>query len=501
MVSWLLLSIFAALIIREAYQGSSVSILNALITDQSDRPLSDYLSAFTKLTRVIFLSILSLSGALYLLANSIKHQADRRSVTHLNMVLFALLFAVIVLRDPALFTEPRFWAEEATIYFRTAYIAPAWNALIAPHQGYFSLWANLAGVLATIPPIEYAPAVTTGMALLVLLLTLVAILINESATLDSTLKKTVAGIAALVVAATGEIWLTTINSQHYLPLLVFLILIDSKRDPLKRRIGFGVTAIAGLSSVAANFLTPLFLLRYWQRRDRADLILFFILASTSIIQFLAIAYWFSNPEPAGPTRFPSNFHPFFILLRIIYYAFAYPLFGGAWLLAWSGAAVLLVIGYQARILMRDHWVFPGAILSLTSLSIISSIDMQGGPRYAYSAAVILILQLLTYSCDLRLPKATKKTAAVLLSLSMVYWSLHYKSGMTPFRDPNWPAWSDEVKAWRLDPDRKLQAHPIWEGQTAKNIVWSVKLPTKEGKAGMENTLKFKPEDIREHYQR
>lgn len=429
------------------------------------------------ITQTVLVSLLVLAGTLYLLANAIKHQADRRSVTHLNVVLFVLLCVLIVLRDPALFTEPRFWAEEATVYFKAAYLAPAWNALIAPHQGYFSLWANLASVLATIPPLEYAPAVTTAMALLVLLLTLAALLINESTTLDSTLKKAVAGIALLVVGATGEIWLNTINSQHYFTLLVFLIFIDSKHNPLKRRIGFGVVAIAGLSSVTANFLTPLFLLRYRQRREHADLVLFFILAATSSIQLLAIAYSFYHPEPmAGAPRFPSDSDSLVILRQIIYYAFAYPLFGRAKAVAWIGAALLLVIGYRARSSVRDQWIFPGAVLLLTILSVLSSMGMQGGPRYAYSAAVILALQLLTHSCDPRLSKAIRKAFTILLCLSIAYWSLHYKSGMNRFRDSHWPVWSDEVKAWRLEPGRKLQVHPIWPSQTVNNVVWSVELP-------------------------
>jgi len=186
-------------------------------------------------------------------------------------IAFALLCALIVLRDPTIFTEPRFWAEEATVYFRTAYLNSFWDALIAPHQGYYSLWANLAGILATLPALEYAPAVTTGMACALLLLILAAIFTSEAPELDSPLKKAIAGLATLVVGATGEIWLVSINSQHYFPLLIFLILIDSKCNLVKRRIWYAVAAVAGLSGVAANFLAPLFLLRYLQRHERADL--------------------------------------------------------------------------------------------------------------------------------------------------------------------------------------------------------------------------------------
>lgn len=482
-VLWFVLYAFGPKFIEQAYQGLSIPILNSLITGQRDHPVSEYISAFVDLIRSGLFSLLVFSGALYLLANAIKHQAHLRSVTHINVIVFAVLFALIVLRDPTLFTEPRFWAEEATVYFKVAYTDPTWTTLIAPHQGYLSLWANLAGFLATIPPLEYAPLVTTWMSLFVLMSILTAIIVNESDHLDTTLKKALAGVAVLVVGASGEIWLTSINSQHYLPLLVFLILIDSKRNAMKRRIGFGVVAIAGLSSVAVNFLTPLFLLRYRQRRERADLGLFFILASTSVIQLLAIAYsTFVLGDAAYyhpiQRRTLFDFDALSVLHRLIYYAFAYPLFGFSGLWSWFGAALLLGIGYLARGAIRPYWVFLGAVLLLTSLSVVSSMGMQGGPRYAYSSAVILTLLLLALTLDSRISGGGKIIAVILFTTSIAYWSTNYRSGMDGFRNPHWPSWANEVKAWRLDPTRKLQVHPVWESQTAIGLVWSLELRQK-----------------------
>ncbi len=483
-VLWLFLNSFGPMLIEQVYQGRSISILNTLITGQREHPVSEYISAFEDHMRIGFLLMLVLSGTLYLIQNAIRHQAHIRSVTHQNTIFFALLFVLIVLRDPTLFTEPRFWAEEATVYFWTAYLMPAWGALISPHQGYLSLWANLAGLLATIPPLEYAPAVTTGMSLFVLLVILAAVLVNESDTLCTSLNKAIAGVAALVVGATGEIWLTSINSQHYMPLLVFLILIDSKCSPLKRRVWFGVAAIAGLSSVAVNFLAPLFLLRYRQRRERADLVLFFILASTTAIELAAIAYSSfilgdAAYYHASQRRVISDFNAISVMNNIFYYAFAYPLFGHSKLLAYVGAAALLGTGYLARASMRDHWVFLGAVLLLSSLSVVSSMGMHGGPRYAYSASVIISLLMLAYSFNSRIPRAARITASILLIASITYWSLHYMDGLRDFRDPRWPTWSEEVRTWRTDPSIKLQAHPIWQDQTDEGLVWSVKLPPEQ----------------------
>jgi len=402
-----------------------------------------------------------------------------RSDKYLNAAFFALLCALAVLRDTALFTQPRFWAEELTVYFQAAYTGSFWASLIAPHQGYYSLWANLAGMLATVPPLEYAPLVTTVMALFIPLLIIAAIFFNESEILDTTFKKAVAGLATLVVGATGEIWLVSINSQHFLALLVFLIMIDSKHDPLKRRVMYVVVAVAGLSSVAANFLTPLFLVRYWQRRDRSDLLLFVILALTSAIQVWAIIYAIVlHRDVASQARFPGGIDVRFVVHNIFHYMFIYPLFEFKKYVGWIGAAFLLLTVFLARARLRVQWEFFAAIFLLTNLSVLSSLGMQGGPRYAYSSSVILMLQLLAYSYDLKIPRLARMISGILLAASIAFWCSQYEVSLDHFRDAHWPKWSDEVEAWRLDSSRNLQAHPMWDSQTEAGMVWATKLPPK-----------------------
>lgn len=91
-VSWLALSIFGATIIKDAYQGRSIAILNSLITGQSEHPVTEYLTAFAKLTRAVNFSLLALAGALYLLANAVKYQAHRRISFLIWPVFIAFVF-------------------------------------------------------------------------------------------------------------------------------------------------------------------------------------------------------------------------------------------------------------------------------------------------------------------------------------------------------------------------------------------------------------------------
>jgi hypothetical protein len=404
-----------------------------------------------------------------------------------SVAIFIGAFALIVFRDPSLFYAPRFWAEEATVYLTTAYSSPVWVTLITPHQGYLSLWTNVAGLLATIPPLEYAPAVTTAMALIVYLAIIVAILVSESEALDTPLKKAVASLAAIVIG-TGENWLTSTNSQHILPLLVFLILIDNKENPAKRRCWYVAAAIAGLSGPESNFLTPLFLLRFWLKRERADLVLFLIMACTALIEVSYIAYTTLALRQAAnflPTQERLSFHvnPVLVLAEVVHFGMAYPLFGftppmSALVKAASivSAALLALAIFLARSRMRALILFPLAALILTLLSVFGSFSMQGGARYAYTPSVIVSMLLLALCTDVRLPTAARALPGALLVASLAYWCATYRSSLIPFDDPSWPRWSAEVKAWRADPTKDLQVWPVWQTGSANWTFWRIKLP-------------------------
>ena len=399
-------------------------------------------------------------------------------------VILACALALIVFRDPSLFYEPRFWAEEATVYFHTAYVSPLSTALFAPHQGYYSLWANLAGIFATIPLLEYAPAVTTAFAALVQLAVIVAILVNESSALDSPFKKAVAALASVVIG-TPETWLISVNTMYIFPLLVFLILIDSKENAAKRRCWYAVAAVAGLTGPASNFLTPLFLLRYWQKRERADLVLFAILACTSLIVALSIVYSMTFlPDAVTGKRFNLHVHPARFFAEVIFFGMAYPLFGGFTTpmsalmkgAAGASAALLALSVFLARSALRELIYFPLAVVLLTVFSVFGSLNMEGGARYAYASSVIVAILLLAQSTDAKLPLAARTLSGLLLFASLVFWCATFRSSYRDFHDPSWPSWSSEVRAWRADPTRQLQVWPLWEAQKEQGVYWRMELP-------------------------
>ena len=423
------------------------------------------------------------------------HDGSTPSHLRLFVVIFALTAVLVVSRDPSLFYAPRFWAEEGTEFFHTAYVSPLFEALIEPHQGYYLIWPNLAAILAVYTvPIEYAPAVTTWMALLVLLAVIGLILVNEASALDTPFKKAVASLAALVVGATGEIWLTSINSQYYFALIAFLLLIDRKQIPLKRRAFYVVAAIAGLSGPMANFITPLFLLRYWQKRERGDLVLFLIFCVTSFIELYSIVYsivviggaaYYSGVNP----RFHTSASISAVLRTMTFSGLGYPIIGRLPIRRWIPELLVIASIVLSISQISELMLFILSVVILTIIPVLSSFDMAGGDRYAYAASVILAMQLLAQSTNTRLPVAARVLSSSLLVVSLVYWSWSFRTSfhrcLDPscysFHDPSWPTWSSEVAAWRADPTRKLQVWPIWDYQTAAGIVWSMQLPPQPAK--------------------
>jgi hypothetical protein len=408
-------------------------------------------------------------------------QQSRATRWIMSATIFVFALALIVYRDPSLFSAPRYWAEEATLYFHTAYVSPLIEALLAPHQGYYVLWGNLAGMLATTVPLEYAPAIGTAMALLVQLAVIVAILVNESNALDTPAKKAIGSLAAVVVGAAGEIWLTSTNSAAIFPLIVFLILIDDKQNALKRRCWYALVVIAGLSGPQSNILTPLFLVRYWQKRQRGDLVLFTILTCTSLIELgfiiysakiLGAAAYYSPAQK----RFPTHIDPLKVIKTMILYGVKYPLLGyhkTASVIGIILVSISIIISFRK---LREFMLFPLAILILTVISVIGSLDMAGGPRYAYVSSVVFALMLLALATSPNLNIVARTLCGTVLCASLFYWCWIFRSGFLYFHDPNWPSWSSEVKAWRADPTRQLQVWPIWDNQTAIGLVWKMSLP-------------------------
>lgn len=478
-VGWALGTLWGPRLIEAIYKGESWHLLNGVITGQADHPLAEYLGHLDVLVKRFILVGGLVALAPLLVAAEIRYSIAKKHEMFFYISIFLVLAAVIVFRAPQLFTTPRFWAEEGTVYFLSGYHNSWLEALFQVHQGYYSLVPTLVGILATLPPPEYAPLLTTSVSLLVQLGILGALFANRSDYLNTPGTKLLAALAIVFVGAWGEIWLNTINAQFHLPIFVFLVLIDNKVaiGKLKRGIYYLGALIAGLTGVQSCMLTPLFLYRYYSLRQRADRTLFLILAAASVAQLTAIVYAHLLAEN---TYFSPSMYRFAggslvtIVKLLIHYNLQYPILGSAFKgTAISITVALGVTGVMIYALYNRKYMFHlSAVWLLSTLSLFGSLQMAGGMRYFYASSVIAVLFLINVAADCYASSQLKGLAGVLVLGALITGISTFKDNMRHFAVASWPVWSEEVRLWRQDPARELLVHPQGPGTPFR---WKLRL--------------------------
>ena len=88
---------------------------------------------------------------------------------NLKIKLICLLFfsLIIFYRSPYILLNGRFVSEEGYIFFKNSFENGALFGFfqIFLETGYLNIWANIASVIALIPPLEFAPLVTVYLSL------------------------------------------------------------------------------------------------------------------------------------------------------------------------------------------------------------------------------------------------------------------------------------------------------------------------------------------------
>ena len=191
----------------------------------------------------------------------------------------------VLIRMPDILIKRRFWAEEGTVHFYTAWNKPWYDALFSVHFDNLNLTANVATVLAVyLVPLEYAPLVTIGVALLVQLCPALLLITARVEWVRDRVVLTFALLLLLACNNTGEVWLTSIHTQFHLGLCTALILALPTVDGWLGAFRGGLLVLGALTGLASIPLTPLFFLRAWLDRSRARLIQGGLLAAFGGVQ-------------------------------------------------------------------------------------------------------------------------------------------------------------------------------------------------------------------------
>jgi len=383
-------------------------------------------------------------------------------------------FAVLIcLRLPDVILHGRFWAEEGKYFYVRAATDPPLQTLFAPFGGYLNLVANGASLLArALVPLEYAPWVTTGIALVFQCLP--AILLAYSR--DRWLQQTPIRIACLLIVATApaaeEVWLQTLHSQFHLALCCALILALDVPTGWLRAFGFVALFLAPLCGPSGAALVPLFLLRAVLDRSGARLLQGLVLASGAALQ-LGLFYSHHSGRSYGVSALG--------LLCVAYIKLiVLPFLGRVWAdpasahvrerlgkdlfpLRAVAITVALLAGLLAMLVRRGlaapFWLVAGAGVlfglgvygSLSTLPGLLTIGEAG--RYTFIPQVLLGLALAAAASG-----EAGRRWEIWLARGAVIWLLGIgladisRNKLFMGRGPNWRA---EVAAWRRDP-----AHPI-----------------------------------------
>ncbi len=412
---------------------------------------------------------------------------DREAPVRLSLMLLAICCTVA--RAPSLFSRPRFWAEEGSEYF-----AFAWNhdwliALLQPHLGYFSLIPNFSTtVSAKLVPLEWAPLVTTLIAMFVQLAPIVIILWGGDALWSDSGKKFLAVMAVLFTLASGETWLTTISSQFYLALATFLVLIGDHtvQTRVKTWVYRTLLCCAGLTGVISTLLAPLFLFKAITNRRREDTVRFTILAVCFAVQVTIATTALVNGTSVGE-RVGSLHFPLFASIVFVK-STALPILGIgaarivsrilAGLLGGTNSEVVVVTLtvtvlfaalcwlLTASMNRRNRVLFVGSFVLLVVPSIILAVGPKEhllrameGHRYFLVPNCILVLAGIA-SVDLRRSayRFSRDLLASLVVASALFMGLLYFRPALSIA-PGWPDWKTEVSRWRRDSSYQPEVWP------------------------------------------
>jgi hypothetical protein len=413
-------------------------------------------------------------------------------------MLLAGIIVLIVFRRPELFLAPRFWAEEGANYFAYAFNNGFLDALVVQHFGYYAIVPTITTALSTLVPLEQAPLVTTLVAAVFQLLVSSVVIFGSNPLWDSWPKKCLLAFGIQLLNP-FEVWLTTIGTQYWMTIALFLILLE-RRDPaapLRTMFHRGMVLIGGLSGGQPLFLFPAYLLKAARTRNREERLLCGILCAAGLVQAAAFIAAKIGKDPYFATRFGKTafslpwflewhfIEPFVslsifdtniaqnldatlfpLLVKVVPEQFAHASAMGIAILVAGGTASVL---FSNR---RDlhHQLTALSYLTIIVMSTLLSLQMASSPRYAFAPAIITLALFIASIPPAHPPYFLRAVAGIIVTSALVS-SLHdFRKPIRIYYSPDFPQWKDEVAAWRLEPRQELAIWPRFD-----DIQWHVTL--------------------------
>jgi len=394
----------------------------------------------------------------------------------------ALLLAygfIVAARMPQILLKGRFWAEEGAIYFLNGRNLPWYDALFAAHTGYLNLAASIATLLAArVVPIEQAPWVSTGFALLIQLCPALLLVTSGVPWLRKRWTKALALLVLLAATPSGEVWMNAITSQFHLGVCTAMILALPLRGGLPGLFRGALLILAPLSGPVSAFLAPLFIARAYLDQSRHRLLQGVILGCGGALQLGMVLL---HPEPArtigiGPRMLALVVYVKQILLPFLGTVQTQDLtthltgdvVAGTtpWVPLLMSAACMgaIVLAAWRNRNAEVRWLLAGGVVMMT-LSYygalgqhIQLLSVTFGDRYSYAPNALFGLVLLGIALT---GHRWPGSVAALLVCVFVWTGIEgYASPGAMFEDGS--SWRGEVANWRTDTTYRVQFWPDYD---------------------------------------
>ena len=389
-----------------------------------------------------------------------------------HWLLYLGALAYLCLRTPYELLHGYVYDEEGTVFLRYAWDVKPWRALIAPHQGYYLLFTNVCGIIAA----RMLPLAQAGHFFFFAEIAVEMLLVYMAVQCESLVgagQKTLAVAVVLLTPPTASIPLSTIHAQFFLAVTTGVILIsDAERLRVGRLLAL---ACAGLTGLVSCILLPFFVLQAWKERTAARLAQVGVLLACALVQVAAVL---TQPQvlhvPGISLRFSAGALFAFGVVDHFFSGWSYVEACKAtttpkleqWRDLWwlgvecaSGAYVAGMLflswkgGRAARLLAAAAVV--SVVVGFKRGGILGFGLMCGsGGRYFFIFNLLIGLSLVLTARHAAGMYA--RAARVLVACSLLSGLLDVKSIATR---PHLPVWSQEVAAWRANPNYRLQVRP------------------------------------------
>jgi hypothetical protein len=396
-------------------------------------------------------------------------------------------FAFVLLRDPALFAAPQFWAEEGTHYFHHAFVHSWHQALFdlsaAPHNPYWHPIPHLATIAAANwMPLESAPAFTSAVWCGVVLVLALVTLYGRAELIRGAWRRAFALSVPLLAVANSENWMNTLGAHFYCDIALLFLLLEARSVAgIRRWCSVAAFTLLALISPSSWILVPAAVVAsYGALRSHRP---YLISLACAVAMHVALA-WFGFPERVR--NLPElDAVPHLFASKLVLWPLTGPNIAGAYAevalhlgdatyrVSAIGLGIAIVGAYAGTwgASLRDRTTLALLVTHLASaagaflLGLHVTRDLLPlfhGGRYAWLPNALLLLvvahQLLPPPVGTRVARQGVFVVLLLAAVTVAVLEFRYPRAVREWMRA--PSWREEVEAFRADPSyRRLRIAP------------------------------------------